>query len=240
MSDIFDEIKKFDSLPQQNLLSKINNLKCSEYIFRVNFGAIYSYFELIENPKVFIHLWDIKKRERVSSLLLEISRLLNNFLSAAKALIDHTRVFVADVYEDHPFYNEYNQEIKEKFSNQEQSAFIQGLRNYSLHKKIPIIGAKLDLGTMGQNTITHSIHLDKKSLQQWDGWNKTAKLFIEKQNEHIDLKNIVTDYHQLIRVFYDWFYGRIKEIHKDELDELEKQRSLLYKQMKNEKIISLD
>lgn len=227
-------------LPQHALLAKISNLKCTRYVFQRNYEDLIILLDSIEKPEVALPLCDIHARKSLTIVLFEISRLLHNFLSSAKTLIDHTRVFIKDQYLDRPFLNEFRKEVENRFSNQGEQAFIQRFRNYCLHQKLTFIESSLDLGHVNDPNIKHSIHLDKARLLKWDGWNKPAKEFLNKQKDKIDLKLLLITYFHLIDDFYQWLDKRFIDIHKNEINELETQRKTIYQQMEAKGLTDFD
>ncbi len=48
-------------------------------------------------------VWREDNRAKLANFIDEVTRLLHNFLARAKSLVDHTRVFTDDMYEDHGF-----------------------------------------------------------------------------------------------------------------------------------------
>ncbi|SES79893.1 hypothetical protein SAMN05421676_101481 [Salinibacillus kushneri] len=160
-------------------------------------------------------------REKLDDLFREITRLLHNFLAAAKTLVDHTRVFYNEEYKGTEFEKDYNSKIKGNFIDIPISKFVQDLRNYILHKTLPIAGATLSFN-MGAG-ISHSITLDAKSLKEWDKWTSKSKEYLESiPEDRIILKDVVDGYANQVTEFYSWFGDKQKEIHSKDIEELHK------------------
>ena len=64
--------------------------------------------------------------------------------------------------------------------------------------------------------------LNSDKLLEWDGWNQSCKDFINGYGKELPLKEIFEDYQKLNNQFYEWFYDKVMELYKNELDEFRK------------------
>ena len=76
-------------------------------------------------------------KEAGTQVYKEVNRLFHNFLSSAKTLIEHTRIFMDTHFKNTSVNKEYTHKIKMEFSQDDLSRFIQDLRNYMLHQGLP-------------------------------------------------------------------------------------------------------
>ncbi|QHJ97777.1 hypothetical protein QM004_11820 [Bacillus subtilis] len=205
-----EKIKKTEGW---RIYKKIEALHVSKYVFEKNHEELFQAIKLFltDNYKI------MNTQEKgLNPFLYEISRLLHNYLSSAKTLIDHTRKIYQEEYENTPFSKVYQNKIKETFTESPLAKFIQDLRNYSLHRNIPISGASIDF----LNKEGKEVFLVKKNLLDWNGWTNKSKKYIETCKDDIDMIHLINDYTKKVKEFQEWFVIKQKEIHKEELDEL--------------------
>jgi hypothetical protein len=166
-------------------------------------------------------------RETFEAFLTEVIRLLHNYLASAMTLVDHTRKLFKDEYAGTEFEKEYTKKIDELFVQSPVSRFIQDLRNYSMHRMLPMAGASVAFSE--ETGMTHSIYLSKDKLINWDGWKQNSRVYLDKQEDSIKLLQLVHEYTKNVMGFQTWFQEKQNEIHSEamkELEELEKQYSL--------------
>ncbi len=201
-------------------MSRLRNFNVSIYTFQRNNEEIVKLLDLYEtNTDMALHIFKVDNREEFEIFLREITRLLHNYLAAAKTLIDHTRKLCQDEYKGTEFEAEYNEKINELFVNSPISKFIQDLRNYSLHRNLPITGATLSFNR--DSGMSHSINLTKKSLMDWDNWTRKSLDYLSKQDDQIGLPQMIKEYTSLVMEFQEWFQEKQYEYHSDSIAELE-------------------
>ncbi|PGP20471.1 hypothetical protein CN994_18470 [Bacillus anthracis] len=213
--------------------TKMVNFGVSIYTFQKNNEELVKLLKLYENDFDFaMRISSVDKKEEFDAFLTEITRLLHNYLAAAKTLIDHTRKLFQDEYKETDFEIEYNTKIKETFTDSKISKFIQELRNYCLHRKLPITGASIsfsrDTGT------SQSIHMSTESLIDWNNWSGISKEYLTQQGERVGLLQLINGYTEIVTGFQMWFKKRQYEIHSDsmkELVELQKEYNAIYEKV---------
>jgi len=172
--DEIDKIrKKIHESEGYKIRAKIDILNISFYVFKKNHTELNSAILTYRLPQVYIKLWDIRNRKKLYQFQKEIIRLFHNFLSSSGSLIDHTRIFIRELYENTDFLEEYRNEIKKEFEDSTLAQFIKDLRNYILHKGIPLIKPNLPLE---QNKVFFLISVYK--LQKWDKWSKKSREYL--------------------------------------------------------------
>ncbi|MEC2307650.1 hypothetical protein [Bacillus atrophaeus] len=217
LSAINDKIKDTEGL---RVYKKIQALHSSKYVFEKNHEDLFQTINLamVDYEMVKKSLKIRNGEKGFNSFLYEIGRLLHNYLSSAKTLIDHTRKLFQDEYKKSTFAEEYEKKIKEAFTESPLARFIQDLRNYSLHREIPISGVSYDIASDDKGL--KEIYLVKKSLLEWDGWTKKSKEYLKKCKKNIDLNQLIIEYTKQIKEFQEWFQKKQKDIHREDLDEL--------------------
>lgn len=128
--ELFKKIHDSDGMKFQNR-KKVRDF--SYNIFRSNLEELRKACEMVENPDLGIKLMSEQHRELGVQMHMEINRLFHNFLAAAKSLIDHTRVFVAQHYENTPLKDAYESKVGSDLAEDPLCRFIQDIRNYMLH-----------------------------------------------------------------------------------------------------------
>ncbi len=193
----------------------------SIFIFHGNFEQLTSIINEFNSRKSLL-LFDVRNTTELGRFLVEVTRLLHNYVASAMTLVDHTRILVRELYngsEFSEFNNEYNAEIESKFQLNPLHQFVQGLRNYIVHKGLPIVGGNLD-----PNKIETYLIINFAELRDDFKWNKLAKEFISSRVEDEKLEIIVSDYCKLVSEFHEWFYKRQLAIQAEKFKEANKLR----------------
>lgn len=216
--DEIDKIKnKIHESEGYKIGTKIDILSISSYVFKRNYTELKDALLTYSLPQVYIKLWDVRKRKNLYKFQKEIIRLFHNFLSSSGSLIEHTRIFVRETYKSTQFGEEYTNKIKKEFDNSLLAHFIKDLRNYILHKGIPLIKPNLPL-EQDQAFFLISVY----KLQQWDGWTKKSKEYLNSLKYDIKLHEIINEYETKVANFYKWLGKRLNELHEKDFIELKK------------------
>lgn len=203
----------------------------SHYIFEGNAAELENKLLLLEKPKSLqrFNLVDNKNNFVFNDLI----RLLHNFLSSAKALIDHTRVFLKEHYNEQSVQQDYTLEIKENFQNDQLCRFVQDLRNYMVHRGIPGVNYTQQIQE-DRETVVCSFNLNVEELVEWSRWTGQSREFLKGKGNQINVSSIVTPYADKITKLYLWFDDALKEYHAKDLEEYEELKKII-NEMKLEK-----
>lgn len=224
-SDAAKIMRRLKECEGEKISHKIEELHATFFIFSENRKQLLTAIRAFEYPPNITTIWRMENRLALRRLHEEIARLLHNYLASAATLIDHTRIFAHDLYQDKPFYEEYKTKIDDTFKTSELAGFIKGLRNWMLHKGLAPTVAKLSGGGMTTSPLS-TIVLSYEKLKTWDRWDTRAKAYIANLNSDPKLHTLVSSYGSLVESFYEWLENRIQEIHASafqELDELQAQ-----------------
>ena len=165
-----------------------------------------------------LELQDARNQEFLEEFFRLITRLFHNYLAAAMTLVDHSRILIKEFYEAEKFADfvaEFEVKKREYFIENSLHHFIQELRNYNLHKALPIVGSTLNL-----NSLTSHLIIQYEGLRDDFDWGPSARAFLESKGENGELEELTTDYYNLVTDFYNWFHGRQMEVHAEEINEL--------------------
>lgn len=206
----------------RHIFESIENLKTTFYILDSNHEKLQQLLSVCKNEKFIYNFNPHTNPQKFNAYFTEMYRLFHNFVAAAKTLIDHTRQHIDDLYSTTPFYQEYQTKLKSTISDIPVRIFIQDLRNYTLHKTLPLTQATYTLKPREQNQLSLAITLDVKKLKEWDKWKSKALEYINQSKSNISIAEICDEYFKLINVFYNWLATRESEINKTYLDETNK------------------
>lgn len=205
--------------PGMKYLDILMTYSISKNILAGNGVQIRKLLELLEDPKRAIELWSVDKRDHLQHQQSEIVRHLHNFLASARTLVDHTRVVMNEPFIIEAHRAEYREEVTRIFAGDPLIGFMHELRNYALHRSIPITSMQLSLHpTSGQFDSTVLVDLDK--MADWDGWRSAGKAYIGSHRPTIRVMALVDGYEGIIRKFYEWFCLQFQKHYGKEMGEV--------------------
>jgi hypothetical protein len=117
----------------------------SQRVFQGNHMELKSFLDHIAAPTVHAHMWDERHRYRIDYAQDEVARLLHNYVSAVMSLVAATRNFVNEHYPDTYLSREYERRVRQDFAENPLHIFIQSLRNYTHHYRLPATRAVASL-----------------------------------------------------------------------------------------------
>ena len=221
MKELLEIQRELLQMPEWNRLSVIRQFSLSVEIFKGNAAEISNLLEKAQtDPEVF-KLWALENRLQLDIFEYKIARLLHNYVASAFSLVDHTRRFYEKYYKLDGNFRDYEEEVKQRFADDPLCQFVQGLRNYFIHKKVPSLVNKLTLVRGGE--ASHTVFLLKRELLDFD-WKERADQYLKGSNEEIELAFIVKEYADKILSFYKWVFSRLEDIHSKDLLAIRKKR----------------
>lgn len=221
--DIVEQIERSGGW---QFLEKVHFLNASRFVFLGNYRELVLAIEAFENHEEPSRLWDISNRANLEKKLQDIGRLLHNFLSGAFSLVDHTRNTMKEFYgETSEFFKEYQARIDTDFKNSALAQFVQGLRNFYIHKGT--IPTKATLSYSRNAGLDNRLFIDLEQLSKWNSMPALGKRFIKEQKEEPLLLDVLSLYAKVVVAFHDWLGTRQEEFHKGDLHELDKLQDTL-------------
>lgn len=220
---------KGKSMTFQEYLSKVEELQLSEgwiitekfehlgstfHIFNINHKELLANIEQFKKPESLL-LWDVRNKKEMDFFLKEVTRQLHNFVAGAKTFVDHTRIIAKELYENTEFWTEYETQVKQQFVLNPLVQFVHDLRNYILHRDLPLAFASLTF------EINWSLRISLKDMRKWKEWKPLSKQYINSKDDEL-IEYVINDYSKSIFSFHDWLYDRQLEIHKEAFDETNK------------------
>lgn len=173
-------------------------------------------FQIIQAKS--LELVSTDDKQELHQLRGEVSRLLHNFLAAAKTLVDHTRVFMRAYYLGSPLEKAYQDKIAAEIANDELCRFVHDLRNYMLHCGAPPLSIWSSLGADRKTQAGVSFII--APLTEWNGWTAPSKRFLDKQRRDFDVDDVARIYSQKIVSLHVWLDGLLSDCHRSEMSEL--------------------
>ena len=232
LSELSDQIKATEGY-RINL--KIRALRSSYYVFEGNYRSLVSALDQFGRIEVFMKLWREDNRAELEHFIDEVTRRLHNLLASAKTLVDHTRVFKNEMYGGQSFEKLYQEKLDRDLGNSTIVRFVQDLRNYVLHKQLPIASAELSFkgGGGATSTFDSTIRLDVNELREWDRWKPASRVYLDTLGDKVQIREVVEKYEAAIRTFYQWFGEQQEQLHRVEFDELSRLETQ-YEQVRQE------
>lgn len=207
------------SAPGQLVLNEIRSLSWSTYTFEENFQELLGALKSVEDPAN-APLMFMRNRSLLAELQREVARLLHNFVASVQSLIDHTRISARSLYADaRPHLAEYQRRIDSTFKEDPLSQFVRGLRQYSLHYRLPFIGWVMSFSNPSQ-TANQAFFLNTSVLQEFDGWPGPAKKFLADAGDRIDLIDVLSRYRDSVKDFYIWFEDDVRDLHSEAIQQV--------------------
>jgi uncharacterized protein YqiB (DUF1249 family) len=218
---LFKQMEALRASPEWELRAQLEELAFVFRLHQANYQELKRLMKaMAADEETILRLWDVQNRTALEIVIEEASRLFLNFLSSAKTLVDHTRVHVRKLYPSSPFLEEYKAQLAQRLAKRSVTCFVQGLRNYSLHYRIPIVTATF--GFKRDQPLENQLMLDISELTRWHRWDATSKKYMATLGEEQPLQQLVDDYMTLITGFYKWLHRREIEIHGPALARLQK------------------
>jgi hypothetical protein len=146
-------------------------------------------------------------------------------------LRDHTRIFFEVNYGGTSLGRLYDEKIAADIANDEVCRFVQDLRNYMLHRGFP--QPQRHMSWHHEHGIATGVQFRKNELEGWSRWSSSAKSFLDKQGEFLEIPETVAAYAEKISALHGWIDVRLREHHQAELEELSALQSEFKKELKD-------
>lgn len=191
-------------------------------IFRMNAVALIEATQHIRDTDNGLSLMSQDNRDEGRQAHRELSRHLHNFTASAMTLVDHTRVFMKANYEGTSVHADYLRDVTQAFATDPVSQFVQGLRNYMVHKGLPNSQMFFEMkANQGDATFVTGIRIDTASLLEWDGWKSPAREYLLAAGETLDVHRFTEDYLARVDHFHAGLESALIRFHEPDLTELD-------------------
>jgi hypothetical protein len=161
--------------------------------------------------------------------IINIMRLFHNYLASSRTLLEHTRRIVTALCPGIDFLREYQSNVNADFANNPLSRFMQDLRNFTLHRSIPLSGPSVGSGIDG--VVTGYYKLDREDLLRWGNWHESSRRFMGSFQGHLLVLDITGQYHQLVSQFQGWLSDALRVRFLVEIQQEEELRNEIRQEM---------
>lgn len=209
---LFQLSQEMQATPEFCRLQELDRFSNTLQIFEANHQELDRLLWFICESPAGDQLFRRENRSAWELAMAEAIRLLQNFVASVSALVEHSRRLYRRMYQSSGAFPEYPEEVKKRFAKDEVVQFVQELRNYCLHYRTPSIGTTMTLVDLQNEKFEKRVTLTKADLQDFN-WSATAKRFLNRSPESIDLRETLAAYHTAIKNFYNWFSERIRILH---------------------------
>jgi hypothetical protein len=208
-------------LPGWSVRAEIHGFDRSLRVFAGNADELTGFLRESQEPATAFRLWALDNREGFERFLDEVDRLLHNFVAAAMSLRDHVGPLRRDVLpedEADSLASDCQARIDDDFTNSPLAQFVLGLRNVTLHDRIPIATGQLS-GGYGKPDESRVV-LHRSDLLKSQKWSRPAKRYIDAAGDNIGIGDVATDYRTVVVGFHAWFRAALITRHRSDLEAL--------------------
>jgi hypothetical protein len=193
------------------------------YVFEANYHDLDVYLEKMTHPREWF--------TDILPIIKEVLRLFHNYLASAKTLIDLTRAAVQAHLVNAVVRHEYDRRVTVLFGNDPLSGFLQDLRNFLLHRQLPLVMPKPQLGVDTDGEIlsfSMALAIRRDQLLGWNNWSARSREYLSHCDEEIELGPLVDGYYSAVSSFHSWLHLAIREEFEDELQQLAEMQDELH------------
>jgi hypothetical protein len=148
-----------------------------------------------------------------------VVRALHNYVASATTLVDHSRRVMRG--RSGAIVAEFDAR-KTALLTYGEIHFVQGLRNFILHRSLPFIGHVTTAMPQPGVIFASEIQLSVQDLLAWDGWKQLplAEEFIESHEDVVPLRPIIAKHADLVVELNLWLYEQLAAANEAALDEV--------------------
>lgn len=211
-----DLLARIDSHPGKRILDRLFAYGSTAKLLSGNALEARQLVLLLEDPRDPLRIGPTDQRGKLQGLFEEVFRLFHNFLASVKTLIDHTRNLMDADFIQECHRAEYQQRVNATFAHDQLAQFMQGFRNYVLHRSIPVL------------ELAHFIVPDPARLElnvgvtpemlNWSNWSPGARAFLDAHQPKIRLLGLIDDYDRKARDFHEAFVQLFHQHHHEEIE----------------------
>ena len=162
---------------------------------------------------------NVRKPEVRDRYRATLDQKLHNYLASAFTLVDHVRRIV-EVRDDEPVQKMLA--AKPALLTNAEIPFMQDLRNFTLHRTLPVVGNRLHVTEPNQPNMTMEtfIEFGVPPLLEWEKWSNASKKFLHAQGEAVNLRPVVARHGELILRFNTIFFNNLELANAEHLEGL--------------------
>ncbi|HET9588840.1 MAG TPA: hypothetical protein VFO91_08635 [Anaerolineales bacterium] len=203
----------------------VNMMQINYIVFKRNYEELVRLQDEFNKPLIFreLALQTDKGREITQDVILEFTRLLHNFLASAKMLVDVTRRWVRQQFDGTEFLITYQAEITKRFATNVQANFLEDLRNFALHRTLPLAIPELRLQQVEEHALKSSlgIVLIKNHLLEWKEWSELGRMQMDMVFDgEVDIQLVNKQYFDNVTAFTRWLFWQVRNFFNNEVNQI--------------------
>lgn len=220
-----DLLRRITESAGSGYLNRAHQRTFSLNVFQMNALELMEAAQRVKDPDQGMALMMEKNREAGLQAHRELNRHVHNFVSSALTLVEHTRVFMRKHYAETDLLATYEKQVVATFAQSPVAQYVQGLRNYMLHRGLPNSSMFMKFTSNpgagdGSGTAETGVHYETASLLDWKDWKPVARTYLEQAGEQLDVHEFAQDYLTLVNQFHSWLDATLAEHHRSDLQEL--------------------
>jgi len=217
---IHNKIREIEISAGFKALNEIKRLKDSVYIYRENFKELENILTQYKDVDFADDLVSERYSEKREEKTREFLRAFHNFILSVKSLVAHSRNFMKS-YSETLLGRKYSIKIESEFKENEEVKFLEKLRNYFCHYRLPEFNTRITI-SFDPKSESSNIYLLKKDLLKNDSWGSLANKFIDKCPDEINIGNIIYRYKESTDELYNWLFTELEKLHLSEINQTKK------------------
>lgn len=217
MSDFAIMTKQLEQCAGKRIFAEIRSVELSYRTFAANSKELLDAANWYQDAEAARDLWALGRSEQLEEFVGEVMRFLHNYLASVKSLVDHSRRIVRGLCDQTAFWTEYQGRVEATFMPP-LPQFVQGLRNYALHRDVPITGVSI---RYEKGKLYGLLRLDLRNLRQWDGWTTAAQSYLAEVGRELSIADPVEEYFIIAEEFHEWLIERLQQVFALELEAMQ-------------------
>ena len=199
----------FDCVHRSSEVFRFNTLELQEHLHRAESNVAMSMSLMTDVG----HASDPSEMTR-QEYWIRLDQRLQNMLSSAIALVDHTRCLV-EFYGDKPSFQAEFTARNDVIRTAPEFTFLREFRNFLLHHGIPPMQTTLRLkdDSLDQQQNWFEILLSSPALLDARDWTAVPREFIKNNPNGIHLSVLVRSYSTKMGELYSWLFAQYSVLH---------------------------
>jgi len=212
-----------DDLDNSPEFKRVQNLRQIDFCLNIFYYNQNDLLEIVKygtDPDNITELYVLEKELEKNEFTNRLIAKLHNFIASGYTLIDSTDTFIKKNYKGEKIEYEFKIKLEELFKDPYFNLHYH-IRRYFQHFQVPDIiidiehkpesGRKIEILLSKQEFIKFIPKKDDKGRIQ------SASEYLEKLDSDINLYKFVIKYEVIIKMFFEWLYDKLKEIHKNDI-----------------------
>ncbi len=191
-----------DEHPGRDIRDRIESIQAVLRMFERTASAFSIELARFHTETISQHLLRRNRKADLNAFEERFRELLYVFASSAMTLVDQTRALSRKIA-----LLDYDDRVKDAFSQNPQHRFIQELRVDVIHVTLHKPGWQLTSGVDKERT--SKFMLWPKQLHRASEYNVQARYFLREHSDGIDLGELIVDYTRHVQEFHSWYRGAV-------------------------------